>query len=371
VENHGLVKLQCDVIPYQNNLPDEVRFAWEALLPGSMTPVFLHPDWLAMAIDTHAVERGFVLIFRDGDGVRGLLPLQYRTRWTAEITAPMAPDILPLIVTPGAEEALWPALAAWLRRSSFLMVRLGRLPPERFTHLLELTLAQGLTPIVRQAALALWAPLPDSWEAYLKGLPKSSRYKVRHAEEKILADFPDADIRLNTDPVTCTGEVETLIRLNLLRWQHQKHRSFLENPRMTALLRRFTAWAVTQGFGCVATLRISGQTVAAATGIHVPGQPAAYYHVVGRHPTALPNQYSPGLLLVGRIIRWAIERGAERVSLGQGSMPYKLVLGGVEHPQWELTIATSKMAAAVMCMVDPAIRFTRMQLIRLLDRLRV
>jgi len=137
---------------------------------------------------------------------------------------------------------------------------------------------------------------------------------------------------------------------------------------MAALLRRFTLWAVEQGYGCIVNLEIGGQTVAAATGIHIPGQDAAYYHTVGRHPLALPNQYSPGLFMAGQIIRWAIDRGATRLSLGQGFMPYKQVLGGEVYPQWELTIARSKPAAVVMRTVDPAIHYTRAQVVRLLSR---
>ena len=363
----GVAGLQYDVLPYRDRLPEEASAAWAQVL-DPQAPVFLHPEWLAMAIEARAVERGMVVIFRDGSGPRAVVPFQYRTHWSAEISAPLAPDITPFIIAPGVEEALWPALAEWFRRSPFSLLRLGRYPRERFDLFRRLTEAEGLMPICRQTELSMWAALPDSWDGYLKGLSKASRYKVRHAEDKILADFPAAQVSLHQDPAAGARDVEELIRLSLLRWSGEKRRSFLENPHMAVLLRRFTLWAVEQGWGCVATLRIGDRTVAVATGIHVPGQPLAFYHVVGRDPAALPHQYSPGMLLAGRIIRWAIERGAARISLGQGSWPYKLVLGGEECPQWELCIARSALAARTLAKIDPAIRLMHLHAVRLLGR---
>lgn len=366
----GRTNLRCEVVPYRDALPEAARNAWKRLLPDLATPIFLHPEWMAMAIHTHAVDRGFVLIFREGEEPRAVLPFQYRTHWTAEICAPMGPDVMPFIIAPGQERSLWPALADWLRSSPFAIIRLGRYLSDRFEYLLDLTREEGLTPITRPAMPVLWVDLPDSWETYLQVLPKPSRYKIRHAEAKIMTDYPDAKIRLHTDCTACEQEVDALIRLSLLRWEHEKRRSVLENPHMAALLRGFTIWAVNQGYGCIASLEVGGQTVAVATGIHIPGQPAAYYHTVGRHPKALPPQYSPGISLAGRIIRWAIDRGATRLSLGQGYMPYKQVLGGEEYPQWELAIARSKLAAAIMGKVDPAIHFTRGRVMQLFEKRR-
>ena len=365
MEQTGVNALHCDAFPYLDRFPAPACVAWEEV-GDQQAPVFLRPEWLAMAIEARAVERGMILVFRNGARPLGVMPLQYRTRWSAEICAPLAPDMMPLIVAPGAEEPVWRAFAEWFRQSPFALIRLGRFLPEQCESYRRLIEAQGVTTIVRPANPLFRIDLPDSWEAYLGAMKHRDRYNIRHAERKILADFPDAEISVSDDPAVCAGDLDTLIRLSCLRWQGEKHRSHLENPRLAAMLRRFTLRAVEQGGGCVAALRVGGRTIAVATAIHIPGQSLAFYHTVGRDPAALPRQYSPGMLLSGRIVRWAIERGAARISLSQGNWLYKQVLGGVEHPQCDLCVASSPLAAKVMKKVDPAVRLVRLRAQRML-----
>lgn len=359
----------CTMLPFHDALPAEVRAAWEALIPDG-APVFLWPDWLDLAIRTRVVSPGFVLLFHDGGDLLGLMPFQYRTCWSAEISAPLASDFMPALIVPGAEETVWHALAAWLHRSSLWYLRVGRFTAERFEHLRGLSRAEGLAVVSRQVEHAVFMDLPGTWNAYLAGLSKASRYKVRHAEEKILADFPDAEVVFASEPAECAPAINELIRLNCLRFAKSRRRSTMESPRMADLIRRFNAWAEERGYGCAVSLRIGGRVIAVATGIHVPGQPLAFYHTVGRDPTALPSHYSPGLLVAGHILRWAMAHGATRISLGQGSMPYKLVLGGEESVQWNLCLAPTKFAARVMRRVDPAIRLTGQHLDRFFDQVR-
>lgn len=362
--------LRCESFPYRDSLPSAVRAAWDQIQVDPQTPLFLQSDEMELAISTGAMETGFILVFYDGDQPVGVMPFMLRTRWSAEMIAPLAPDLQPLICHPGSEAEIWPALTEWFRHSGLALLRIGRYPCERFERLRDLSVEQGFTTFTRQVVPSFFMDLPESYEAYLRQLSKSSRYKVKHAEEKILADFPDAVITLDMDPDKCAKGVEELIRLSCLRWKGEKKPSVMERPSLSMLFRRFTLSAVEGGAGCVTTLRIGGETVAVATGIHVPGQSLAFYHQVGRHPSALPSQYSPGLLLAGHIIRWAIERKASRISLGQGDYAYKEWLGGKPHPQWDLTIESSPFAGKVMRKLDPAIRLTKIKLASLLNHRR-
>jgi len=361
--------LPCEVILYGRSMPEAAKAAWDMLHPpGPHTPLFLRSEWMAMAMATGAANPGIVLVLRDADGPFGLVPLQGRTTWSAEITAPIAPDTMPLLMRAGKEMAVQEALADWIKASRYALIRLGRFPREHAQALGDVCRRHALHPLIRQVYPTYRATLTASWEAYLKGMSRHDRYNLRHAEEKILADYPNVTVETYTDPDTGAEAVDAMIRLNRMRWSGENTPSFLNNPRIAELLRQFTLWTMAQGYGRVLVLRLGNRIISTAAGMHIPGQDVVYYHMVGRDPTALTPQHSPGIMLAARIIRWAIDLGAATLALGQGYAPYKVALGCTEYAQWDVTVAKSAIGLEVMKRLDPAIQLTKLYAKRVLTR---
>ncbi len=364
-----MAAVEHQVIPLRGFLPDAVRHDWDALLAGYavVTPFHL-ADWYEIAWRSRMIALRDVILFRHAGRPVGLLAIQRRTRWTVEAPSALSAEAPPFLWTPGEEAAVLDGLAAWLRADTRIgMVSLGRFRREQIERMAALIVERGLIAQVRPVCGTVWAELPATWEDYLAGLTKSARSNVRRAESLIRQDFPDAQLEMCNDVADAVNAVEELIRLNCLRWRGEEH-TYMEDPRTAAFYRRIIRLLVMQGRAAVGLLRVGGKAVAAASVLHLPGQPVACLHVVGRDLHALPKRYSPGILLASQTIRWAIERGATAFSLGQWVMPYKLVLGGVEYPQYELAVARSPLAAAVLQGVDPALMLAKGCLQRVVTR---
>lgn len=344
------------VQPIHQTIPPELQAGWLDMLGSPDALPFIRPEWFAALCNAHLRRRWFVLTLEQQERLAALLPIEQRTPWTAEIAAPMSPATGPLLLAADAEEAFWQALAAWLRRGPIAMLGLGRYDTARMQHLTALAGAHGLTPIIHTVGPVVWVSLPRTWEEYLQRLSGSHRYKVRHAESEIQRDFPAAEYAISTDLAECLPAIDDVIRLNCLRFAGEKARSYLADPQMADFYRQAMRWIIAQGYGAMCTLRIRQQTVAVVGAIHLPGHANAYYHMVGRDPQAIPNNYSPGFALACHVIRWAMARGAQALCLGQGSLPYKYHLGGVDTVLHEVQIARSPLAGAILGKVDPALR---------------
>lgn len=351
-----------EVFPWQGELPPTVYAAWQQLIEViPETPVFSYPDWVAGACLEGAMCPWQVVIVRHGTRLVGLLPLRRRTPWSAEVITLLSPGFPPLLVDPTEEAAAWTGFSAWLHsRTGIGLLSLGRHnDPQRIAGLARGAVEHRLPFQARKANVSVWAELPESWEAFLAGLAHSVRDNVRNAEPRLCRQVPNVSIELITDADAGARAADTLIRLSSHQWQNRGKKSTLHDPPVAAFYRRMLVWGITQGCALLAALRVEDRTVAVATLFHLPGQEAAYYHAVGRDLEALPAKFSPGIILLARLIRVAIARGARRLNMGQGVLPYKLWIGGQSYQQWECFVARSAWDALVQPRLDPAIHHLR------------
>ncbi|MHB9023105.1 MAG: GNAT family N-acetyltransferase [Armatimonadota bacterium] len=340
-------------------LSPELRATWMDLwcrLPCALP--FHHADWFEAYFRTQPSRGTYVLTCeRDGRPI-GLIPIRQRTPWTAQVIAPLM-DMQPLLILPGADDDLWMGLAEWLHSSQFAMLNLGRFDDAQAKQLAKQAQEHGLTPILRVVGPSLRTPLTTTWENYLAALPRTARYKVRRAERQIWEDFPDAEVRIHTDPAHSAPVIDTLIDLSCLRFATEKKRSYLADPRMASFYHQAISWIIAQENGALFTLHVMKRTIAVVTAVHQSGSDLAFYYLVGRDPCALPNTYCPGIALACHVIRWAITRKAQSLSLGLGVRRYKYDLGGVETPQYEVSIARSPILGKLLGKVDPVLHVAK------------
>lgn len=355
-------EITYEVILWETTLSPHARAAWRELLAAQPSaPVFLHPEWFDEACHVGAVRPWQVVVIRRQRRPIAVIPLRKRTPWTAEVVTMLSPDCPPLLIDPSAEAAVWTGFAAWLRSSAGIgVVSLGRhRDTPQVRRLQQMATDHGFPFFRRPAGAAMWAPLPTGWDAYLASLSRSMRTKMRTAEQRLQRDVPDAVVEVLSSPSACLAAVDDLIRLSCHQWENRVEGSLLQHQRVAEFYRRIVHWEVTRGWAVMPVLRVNARTVVVATLFHIPGQEAAYYHLIGRDPDVLPSRYSPGIVLLGTLIRAAIARGARRLNLGQGAHPYKITLGGTPSPQWECFVARSAIDAAVLPTLDPALQHLR------------
>ncbi|HOF89033.1 MAG TPA: GNAT family N-acetyltransferase [Armatimonadota bacterium] len=316
-------------------------------------PVFLHPEWLGYAAAA-GLERPTRLLRISLRGrALALLPLVPRGPGAWMAATPFCMDTAVRLVDPVTAPQAWQGIGTAMRR----WPSLGLLSPgmiNRAETLAELhAMADaGALPLCDHALDPSYlVPLAGEWPLFLAGLRPSMREKLRRGDQ-YLARHPDhARVTAAMTPREIAVTLEALFCLYRQRWGGQVGGSPLCPPRNAAFYRTVLPWAVAHDYGALLALSLDGRTLAVGSMLHIPEQPVAYYHFTVRDDTAerLPDALSsPGLVLTGHVIQWAIARGARALCMGRGAADYKRQLGADGRPLWQPVLARSPLAGALL-----------------------
>jgi len=361
VQDTSLSELRTETVCWNDGLTSLVRDEWKALVTRVQAPVFCYPEWLELAAAAGVVKPYCILIILLGQRVIGIIPLRKRTRWSAEVCYPLADNIPAIIIDPQAEELAWQGFTQWYCRTENIgLLSLGRWPDTPFLEKMQqITRGAGLFSFTRKMLPDIWITFPNSWEEYFDSLGQSTRKNLQRRERQFTRDFgDDFSIELLTGANISSEIVEELIRQHRLRWHGQRGCHF-DSPRNAAFYREVIRWAAGKGYLTMPILRLRGKPITLYTVFHIPGQDCAYGHIIVRDLTALPNNYSPGTVLMTHFFREAIARGIRHYSLGIGTPYYKTLFGGQEYPRSELFIGRSEQNATVLAKVDSAVQILR------------
>jgi CelD/BcsL family acetyltransferase involved in cellulose biosynthesis len=301
--------------------------AWDPLLAVSpAASPFSGWAWHRAWADSAAPEvvaASEALQLRDSDGaLSAILPFALRrTRWRRVPVDALTwasgdagcPDHLDMLAAPGADLH---ALAAALEALPWQIVLLENVAdPAPNLDRLCVALAQG-GHAVRPAPL--WAcprlALPDSWDAYLATLSSARRQTVRRKERALSRDHA----------VTLTdyaaGRVEEgwahLLRLHDQRWSGQ---GAFRDPAIERLQLSFAREMAQRQRLWLTTLDLDEEPAAAWYGFS--SEDTVYFYQSGRAPRW--EGESVGLVLMGMMIRRAIERGYKWFDFLRGEDAYK------------------------------------------------
>lgn len=223
------------------------------------------------------------------------------------------PDHLDILATP---EADLDALAGTLERLPWVAIRLGNVA-EAASNVARFCAAcerRGWRVRGRSLGRYLYLELPASWEAYLSSLSSHGRHAVRRKERKLS--------REHTVTLTDYGQerlqegLHHLQRLHAARWGGG---GAFRDPAWERLHRSFAASLSDGGQLWLVTLDLDGAPAAAWYGFALGD--TVYHYQSGRDPRW--EQDRVGSVLMGLMIRRAIERGYRRMDLLRGEEPYK------------------------------------------------
>ena len=217
---------------------------------------------------------------------------------------------------PAGAETDWDALAAALDALPWQVVILSNLaePAPHANRLFDALRRRGHA--VRNGTL--WScpalELPSSWHAYLGTLSANRRQILRRKERGLVRDRAARLVDYGADRLD--EGWGHLLRLHEQRWDGP---GAFRDPRAARLQREFAGEMARRNQLWLTTLDLDGQPAAAWYGF--TNGDTVYFYQGGRDPRW--ERESVGLVLMGMMIRRAIERGYRVFDFLRGDDPYK------------------------------------------------
>jgi Acetyltransferase (GNAT) domain len=177
-------------------------------------------------------------------------------------------------------------------------------------------------------------PKGSDLDGFLATLDKKERHEVRRKVRRAEAAGPVAFVE-SPDPL---ADLDEFIDLHQRRWGAD---GLFPDTAGGAQSRVFFR-RLFELFGPSGPLRLSFLTVGdrrIAASVHFETEDAILYYNAGIDPDA--RKLSPGVLLVERLVRLALETGRSRFDFLRGNEPYKYEWGAVDEPIQRLLVRRS------------------------------
>jgi CelD/BcsL family acetyltransferase involved in cellulose biosynthesis len=321
---------------------DALSTEWNALLAQSSSDtIFLTYEWQTNWWRCLGKGQLWILAFRtaDEDDLVGIAPLFLVEETAAEIAGRHhfhlvgcieVSDYLDLIAAQGWERPVYAALLAWLNgpdAPAWDGLDLCNLPEVSHTHTMlpEIFQAAGYTVTVTQEDVAPQFSLPTRYESYLQNqVEKKQRHEIRRkqrrAEREATVGFhivgPQDSLRAEVDDF-----------IGLQRASATDKAAFM-TPEME---RFFHALAVTMaeaGYLRLCFLTLDGDKAATLFAFEYNGEFLLYNS--GYDPDAHAH-LSPGWVILGYAIQYAIVTGCTKFDFMQGDEEYKYRFGAHDY----------------------------------------
>jgi len=310
---------------------------WNALVErASGGSIFLtwqwQTAWAAAFLNGRPLQ---ILTVTDDDGaLRGALPLYEESagRWRI-VGGEDVSDYLDAIAAPGAEPAVWEALLQH-RASDRSTWELRGLRPDSATLSLapELGTVHGLTAVAEREERCPILPLPATWDEYLARLSGKDRHELRRKMRKLEAELPAVAVRSHT---ALDGWDEAMTAFLGLHRASRTGKARFMDERMEQFFRGALRPLVAAGWARLWFLESAAVPVASF--LCVEYGPSVGLYNSGFDPSHA--RLAPGIVLLGHLIRDAIERAVPVFDFLRGEEPYKYAFGPTPRDLLRLRVA--------------------------------
>ncbi len=270
----------------------------------------------------------------DGSGrTVALLPLYEVERGVlSAIGGADVSDYLDLIAADGCQEEAWMALLQ-SRAAERAVWDLHAVPGASLTvtALPQLAQACGLTATATVEEQCPVLALPSSWDAYLAGLTGKHRHELGRKMRRLEREAPDAH------PSCAFRPADVAARLGDFFDLHRRSRvgkARFMDARMEDFFRRVVAALAARGAARLWFLDTAAGPIASFITLEWDGTVGLYNS--GFHPDRAA--LSPGVVLLGHLIRDAIARGQRRFDFLRGEERYKYEFEPVAEEVYHVTI---------------------------------
>ncbi len=250
-------------------------------------------------------------------------------------------DYLDIVARRGAEEAVYDALLGWLaaHTDAYDEVCLCNIPQNSptLTHIPALAPAHGLQAKADVEEVCPVVRLPQRFEDYLAALEKKKRHELRRKLRRAAGVADWYIVQKGKHDL----EAELARFLELMAASSAEKAAFLAVPENRAFFLQIVPRLAEQGWLQLAFLTVEGEAAAAYLNF-------TYRHRVLVYNSGIrPNVHgylSPGIVLLGWLIRYAIEQEYTEFDFLRGDEPYKYDLGGRDTYVYRLTITPNATA---------------------------
>ena len=331
--------MQIEILKTETAL-NEIENEWNTLLKQSANHVpFLRHEYLSTWWSTLGGgewENGdlFVATARDENGsLRGIAPLFFTPNRDGKpalmfLGSIEISDYLDLIASPEDLPAFTGALLEYLTGSEggdWQVLDLYNFLEESSTlPFLEQTASQfGLTYTQEKIQPAPHIQLPATWDEYLAGIQKKQRHEIRRKIRRAEGLEEGVSWYFVTDEAQLDQAMDDFMAL--MAYDHHKD-EFLTDV-MRSQMKKAVHSAFRAGWLQLAFLEIGGVKAAGYLNFDFDNRIWVYNSGINFDLGKL----SPGWVLLGYLIEWAIENGRETFDFMRGDEIYKYRLGGVDR----------------------------------------
>lgn len=312
---------------------------WNDLVDQSARPlIFLTHEWQLTWWESYHPGDLWILVARDESGaLTGIAPWfvmqQDEAQTICTIGCVDVTDYLDVIAPAGRELAFLNALAEFVAAEPEKTgaLDLCNIPHDSATlaHLPALLRAHGYEVEIARQEVCPILQLPQTWDEYLSGcLDKKQRHELRRKLRRAETGTgwyivgPEHDLQ---------AELATFLRL-MAASSPDKAR-FLENPRHVAFFEAITHKAFQQGWLQLCFLTIGGEPAATYFNFDYRNQILVYN---SGQDIAQFGALSPGIVLLGHLIRHAIDHQRTEFNFLRGNETYKYQMGGQDTEIFQL-----------------------------------
>ncbi len=170
---------------------------------------------------------------------------------------------------------------------------------------------------------APYIPLPGDWETYLGSIDKKQRHEIRRKMRRAETNEPPARWYILTDPSGLEQEMETFMQMMA---QDAGKATFLTEA-MRLQMHTLAQTAFKHGWLHLSFLEVGGEKAAGYLSFDDGGHLWVYNSGIQPDFAAL----SPGWVLLGYLIEWAIQNGRHSFDFMRGDELYKYRFGAVDR----------------------------------------
>jgi CelD/BcsL family acetyltransferase involved in cellulose biosynthesis len=166
-------------------------------------------------------------------------------------------------------------------------------------------------------------PLPGNWETYLAGIDKKQRHEIRRKMRRLEESGVPYRWYIVKDASMLDAEIAAFLKL---MEDDEKKASFLTAP-MRQLFPKVIRCAFEEDCLHLSYLEIAGQKAAGYLCFN-------YLDRIWVYNSGLDHrfqEYSPGWVLLGYLLRWANENGITEFDFMRGDEDYKYRFGGIDR----------------------------------------
>jgi len=317
------------------NLFSDLRAEWNDLVHRSISDmIFLTWEWQSTWWRAYQPGELWVLTVRDeNEKLVGIAPWfishEDGKRVVRCIGCEDVTDYLDVIVDENHVEDVFHCLADHLaaNRQQFNKINLCNIPENSITRtsFAESLSLCGFDVSETQLEVCPIIQLPQSWDEYLGNLNKKQRHEIRRKMRRINGAPGEVDWFFITSDADIDSELEKF--LQLMAASDPEKAKFLEDSQHVEFFKNFVQIAHERGWLELSFLIIGGQPA------------AAYLNFIYRNQVLVYNsglnfvdfgEFSPGIVLLGHLIRDAIENERSVFDFLRGNETYKYRMGAID-----------------------------------------